>query len=78
MWWEKLIVALLVAAASLWLAWTAVRRIRRVLRGGGCPSDACGSAKADASRATTGPRELLQVGLKIERKPTDRTGPPSD
>ncbi len=63
MWWETLIVGLLVAAAALWSARQAVRSIRAMSQGRGCGSDGCGLAAHKSDRATAQPRELVQVGL---------------
>jgi hypothetical protein len=74
MWWETLIVGLLVAAAALWSGRQAVRSVRAMIRGRGCSSGGCGLTGDKSDRATTQARELVQVGLdrpghKGERAP---------
>jgi len=77
MWWDRLIVALLLVVAVACLLRRAVAAFRQVARGRSCPSATCGAAPPASRRNRAAPRELLQLGLP-RAQPGERPQPRPD
>jgi hypothetical protein len=64
MWWEWLIVGLLLGVAAMWLLRQAVSAAKRLIEGRGCAAQECSWRVSEDGKGTGRPRELLQVNIE--------------
>jgi len=74
MWWDWLIVGVLVTAATIYLSQKAAATVRNLRGGGACSSGGCGSTEPSPGRAKV--RELVSLNLPAGTTNEDEKGCP--
>ncbi len=72
MWWDWLIVGVLITAATIYLSRQAVAAVRRLRGGGACSSGGCGTAEPSPGKAKV--RELVSLNLPAGMSNEDEPG----